>query len=378
MSAVTATAQRGESTVRSLRATSPTYTTGLSVLTLDALVVWLQTARGKPSDVLAVKEDAPIPKPGPNEVLIKVHSVSLNPVGYKLMGLLPWPVAKLPMIPEGDFAGWVADPNGHDTKWKINDEVIGLVEVPVRVGKGKGAMAQYITVDAAKIVPKPSSVPFDQAAGLPTVGMTAIEGLFEHGNLQAGQRIMINGGSSSVGAIAIQLAKDKGATVVTSCSGPKMGMVKEFGADEVLDYTTSPLAEQLAKRPPVDLVFDAIGTQSLYDASPSFLKPEGQYVTISLDVHGASTLQTASLAVSLVSNFVRPAFLGGTSRKFKMITMHWDENGMKQMTKLMEQGKLRVPIDERYASDNQGVLAAYEKIMTNKAKGKIIVEMQRP
>ncbi|KAJ9097583.1 hypothetical protein QFC21_004617 [Naganishia friedmannii] len=354
----------------------------MSAVTATAQRVWLQTARGKPADILTVREDAPIPKPGSNEVLIKVHSVSLNPVGYKLMGMLPWPLAKLPMIPEGDFSGWVADPNGHDDKWKINDEVIGLVEVPVRVKQGKGAMAQYITVDAAKIVPKPSSVPFDQAAGLPTVGLTAIEGLFEHGNLQAGQRILINGGSSSVGAIAIQLAKDKGATVVTSCSGPKMGMVKEFGADElqrkVLDYTASPLAEQLTKLPPVDLVFDAIGTQALYDASPSFLKPEGQYVTISLDVHGASTLRTTQLAVSLVSNFVRPTFLGGTARKFKMITMHWDEAGMKQMTGLMEVGKLRVPIDERFASDKQGVLAAYEKIMTNKAKGKIIVEMQRP
>lgn len=350
----------------------------MSAITATAQRVWLQTARGKPSDVLSVKEDAPIPKPGPNEVVVKVHSVSLNPVGYKLMGMLFWPLCKLPMIPEGDFSGWVADPNGHDSKWRINDEVIGLIEVPVRVNKGKGAMAQYITVDAARIVPKPSNVPFDQAAGLPTVGMTANEGLFKHGNLQAGQRILINGGSSSVGAIAIQLAKDKGATVVTSCSGPKMGMVKDFGADEVLDYTTSPLAEQLAKLPPVDLVFDAIGTQSLYDASPSFLKPEGQYVTISLDVHGVSTLRTAKLTASLVSNFVRPTFLGGTARKFKMFSMQWDEDGMKKMTKLMEQGKLRVPIDERYASDKQGVLAAYEKIMTNKAKGKIIVEMQRP
>lgn len=128
-------------------------------------------------------------------------------------------------------------------------EVIGLVEVPTRINKGKGAMAQYIAVEvsvsrlaygtassivpqAARLVPKPS-VPWDQSAGLPTVGMTAHQGLFEHGKLKAGDRVMINGGSSSVGAIAIQLAKDCGATVVTSCSGPKKDMVKGFGADEV-------------------------------------------------------------------------------------------------------------------------------------------------
>lgn len=86
---------------------------------------------------------------------------------------------------------------------------------------------------ASRLVPKPS-VTWDQAAGLPTVGMTAQQGLFEHGKLKAGDRVMINGGSSSVGAIAVQLAKNCGATVVTSCSGPKTEMVKGFGADEVI------------------------------------------------------------------------------------------------------------------------------------------------
>jgi NADPH:quinone reductase-like Zn-dependent oxidoreductase len=134
-------------------------------------------------------------------------------------------------------------------------EVIGLIEVPTRINQGKGAMAQYIVVEvssgsfdsrqcliccvqASRLVRKPASVPFDQASGLPTVGMTAHQGLFEHGNLQAHQRVMINGGSSSVGAVAIQLAKDQGATVVTSCSGPKMEMVKGFGADEVCHVTS--------------------------------------------------------------------------------------------------------------------------------------------
>ncbi|GHJ88726.1 hypothetical protein NliqN6_5128 [Naganishia liquefaciens] len=350
----------------------------MSAVSATAQRVWFQTTRGSPSDVLTVKEDAPIPKPGPTEVLVKVHSVSLNPVGYKLMEMLPWPMVKLPMIPEGDFAGWIADPNGHEDKWNINDEVIGLIEVPTRINQGKGAMAQYIVVEASRLVRKPASVPFDQASGLPTVGMTAHQGLFEHGNLQAHQRVMINGGSSSVGAVAIQLAKDHGATVVTSCSGPKMEMVKGFGADEVLDYTASPLGEQLAKLPPVDLVFDAIGTQSLYDACPSFLKPEGLYVSISLDVHGVGMLGTVKLALHTMSNFLRPTILGGTERPFKMIMMHWSEANLQDLAKSMDLGNLRVPIDSTYTSDRQGVMAAYEKLMSNKAKGKIIVDMQRP
>lgn len=117
---------------------------------------------------------------------------------------------------------------------------------------------------------------------------------------------------------------------------------------------------------PVDLVFDAIGTQSLYDASPSFLKPEGQYVSISLDTHGVGMVGSVKLGLSTMSNFLRPTMLGGTNRPFKLFFMHWREGDMEELTKLIAEGKLRIPIDSKYASDKQGVLAAYEKLMSNK------------
>lgn len=122
----------------------------------------------------------------------------------------------------------------------------------------------------------------------------------------------------------------------------------------------------MAKLLPVDLVFDAIGTQSLYDASPAFLKPEGQYVSISLDTHGVGMVGSVKLGLSTISNFVRPTMLGGTNRPFKLVMMHWSEGDLRDLTRLMAEGKLRVPIDSRYGSDKQGVLAAYEKLMSNK------------
>jgi NADPH:quinone reductase-like Zn-dependent oxidoreductase len=135
---------------------------------------------------------------------------------------------------------------------------------------------------------------------------------------------------------------------------------------QVLDYTASPLGGQLAKLPPVDLVFDAIGTQSLYDASPSFLKPEGLYVSISLDVHNVGMFGTAKLALSTISNFMRPTVLGGTARPFKLIMMHWSEENLQDLAKSMDLGNLTVPVDSKYASDREGVMAAYEKLMSNK------------
>lgn len=89
-------------------------------------------------------------------------------------------------------------------------------------------------------------------------------------------------------------------------------------------------------------------------------------MSISLDTHGVGMLGTAKLTLSTMSNFLRPAMLGGTKRKFKLIVMHWSEEDMKALTGLMAEGKLKVPIDEKYPSDQQGVMAAYEKIMSNK------------
>lgn len=186
---------------------------------------------------------------------------------------------------------------------------------------------------------KPASLPFPEAAGIPTAGLTAWQGLIDHGHMQKGWRVFINGGSSSVGSIAIQIAKLHGAHVVTSCSGAKTDLVKSFGADEVLDYTQSPVWDQLAALPANDLIFDCIGTQNLYIHSPQYLKPDRQFISISLDTHGLSTWGTTKAYASLTTNFFCPKLLGGVPRKFKLISMVWNQVELTELAQLAGDGE---------------------------------------
>lgn len=187
--------------------------------------------------------------------------------------------------------------------------------------------------------------------------------------------MFINGGSTAVGLLAIQIAKLKGAHVVASCSGAKSELVRSLGADETLDYTQSPIEKQLASLPPHDVVFDCVGTQSVYAHCAAYLKPNGKFLTISVDTHGKSTLGAGSLYLSFLGNYLWPRWLGGVPRKFKMFMMAYDREQMATLAQWMDEGKLKMVIDSVNKSDQAGVLAAFDKQMSNKAKGKIIVEM---
>ncbi|KAJ9097584.1 hypothetical protein QFC21_004618 [Naganishia friedmannii] len=336
-----------------------------------------QFARGKPKDVLKLVKDAPVPRPAVDEVLVKVHSAALNPLGPKLMSSVPFPIARYPIVPENDFAGVVVDPNGH-REWKVGQEVIGsYVQIFDKLRKGQGVLAEYANISTKFIIPKPPNVPFSQAAGLPIVGMTAYEGMFTRGKLTAGQRVFINGGSSSVGAMAIQIAKQQGATVVTSCSAGKIDFVKDLGADVVLDYQVSPLPFQLAKQEPFDLIMDCIGTIPVYRNCAKYLKPNRPYIAVGIDLHGLSTLQTMKAFLSIAASVALPAFLGGVPRTFGVFTMKYDEKALKEMADMLDKGILRVPIDSEYGWEKDDVMKAYDRQMSARAKGKIIIDMQR-
>lgn len=330
---------------------------------------WLQTRRGRPEQVLVLEEEHAVPRPGPGQVLVRVKACALNPVGHKVMGLAPWPVVKLPMIPEQDFSGTVVDANG--TQWVNGAEVLGWTEMSTKFMNGKGAMSEYVAVEAASIIPKPSQVPFNVAAGLTTVGLTAYRTLYTPTHpIRSGQSVLINGGSSSVGIAAIQIAKISGAKkIVTICSSEKTNFVKSLGADEVLDYKSSPLVSQLIQRysgEPFDLIVDAVGGPEIFLASTPYLKENGAFVTVSASM---------STAINTVRAMFTPTFMGGVRRKFILEGAKWDDATMKQMASWIAEGKMSIPIDSTYKSDHAGVLAAYAKLMGNKAKGKVIVEL---
>lgn len=195
------------------------------------------------ADTLRVEEvDRPVPADG--EVLVRVAATTFNAVdgairaGY-MTELIP---VDLPYTPGLDLAGTVED---------TGQDVIAFLGVPV----GGGA-AEFAAVPEDLLVPAPRSIPLTDAAALPVAGLTAFQGLFDHGGLQAGQRVLVNGAGGGVGGFAVQLAKRAGAYVIATASPRSRAAVLAAGADEVIDYTTTPLADGLTG--PVDLVFNNV------------------------------------------------------------------------------------------------------------------------
>lgn len=183
--------------------------------------------------------------------------------------MLPNFIAKRPLPAEYDLAGVIEDPNG--SSFNKGDEVFGII--PVRKSPWhhppqakliinvlshlalswktrEGALQQYAKVPAKNLVIRPNNITPTEASGIALAGETAWQSLFNVGKLEAGQTVFINGGSSSVGAFAIQIAKANGAKVVASASGKNEEYVRRLGADEFVDYTKEPLHEYLEKNPP--------------------------------------------------------------------------------------------------------------------------------
>lgn len=160
-------------------------------------------------------EDVPTPKPGADVVLIKVYAAGVNPIDLKIREGLrkdKFPV-KLPLIPGWDVSG-VIDATGNEVKnFKTGDAVYGKPELPKN-----GAYAEYIVVKANLVALKPKSINHEQAAAVPLAGLTAWQGLFDHGKLQAGEKVLIHAASGGVGTFAVQFAKWKGAYVTGTTS----------------------------------------------------------------------------------------------------------------------------------------------------------------
>ncbi|KDQ18540.1 hypothetical protein BOTBODRAFT_28927 [Botryobasidium botryosum FD-172 SS1] len=326
---------------------------------------WRVVRRGSPSQALKFQNDLPIPTPSPGSVLVKIQAAALNPVGYKLMKLLPNLIAGRPHVTEHDVAGVIA--NGNGTEFKEGDSVLGLVDN----SKKQGALAQYAVIPAEGLVHIPPTLSLAQAAGLSLVGLTAVQGLVDILHIKAGQRIFINGGSSAVGALAIQIAKTEKCHVTTSCSGGKIEGVKSLGADEILDYTASPLWNQLSSATTpyqFDAIFDAVGTTALFTHSKAYLSPKGTYVSIVPEMNGVfGTLW------GLFETSCRPTWLGGTPRTFKFFSMKPSKKNLQYLADLAREGKLTVPVDSEYAMED--TLKAYERLMTGHANGKVVVNI---
>ncbi|KAH9898345.1 NAD-P-binding protein [Cubamyces lactineus] len=333
---------------------------------------WRITGSGEPAKVLKLAEDTPVPaKLKKGEVLVKVQAAALNPVGYKMMAVLPGFVNRRVQAAEYDLAGVVVDGNG--TGLKEGDEVFGWIPVGQSISTGQGALAQYTRLPAANLTHRPSNVTATQASGFGIAGLTAYQALVEVAQLKEGQWLFVNGGSTAVGSFAIMIAKALGARVGASASGKNEEYVRGLGADEFFDYTKSPLHEQLAaanKEPKYDVFLEAVGVldPTLFVKSAAYLVPRG--VFISVGPQGSGLTNYVSFAWNV---FLRPSFLGGTKRKWKLVTVKPVHEDLEAFAKLVEEGKVRPLVDSVFAFED--ALKAYEKLLTKRATGKIVVKV---
>lgn len=211
------------------------------------------------ADVL-VYEDVAVPVLQQGQVLIQVEAAGVNPVDWKTrrgmgvagnLGSAPFPI-----MVGWDVSGVITETAEDVIEFAVGDAVYGMVNFPYR---GVG-YAEYAAAAAIELAAKPASISHEEAAALPLAALTAWQGLFEHGRLEAGQTVLIQAGAGGVGHLAVQLAKWKGARVITTASARNSGFLQELGADDVIDYTTTRIGDVLKE---VDLVLEGVGGESL-------------------------------------------------------------------------------------------------------------------
>lgn len=227
-----------------------------------------QQTFGSP-EVLELETDAPLPDVAPGEVLVEVKAAGVNPVDAKvraggaLLGDPPFTVG-------WDVSGTVVEGDYHG--FEPGDEVFGLIRFPEQAA----AYAEYVSAPAGHLLKKPPTITHEEAAAIPLVFETAWQALVERAQITEGDRVLIHAGAGGVGHVAIQIAKSKGAYVITTASAAKHEFLKALGADETIDYREIDFAEAVEN---IDVVFDTVGAGTARKSLPT-LKDGGTIVTI--------------------------------------------------------------------------------------------------
>lgn len=298
------------------------------------------------SDVLSI-EPVSVPQPHGDEILVKVAAASVNPVDFKTREghFPPVPQDALPIILGRDLAGTVAA-LGYDAP-------AGLCEgqgVFALIGTDRGAQADYVLVRRDELALVPPGLDMVQAAAVPLASMTAWQGLFDHGGLQAGQRVLIHGGAGGVGHFAVQLAKAKGAYVIATCSGADLEYARDLGANEVIDYKAERFEDRVCD---VDVVFDLVGGDT-QDRSWSVLREGGIMV---------STLQEPDAAKAAAHR----------ARSAPRYMAQPDAGQLGQIADLIASGKVRVTVSQTYPLDQ--VQAAQDRLKQGHLRGKMVLTL---
>ncbi|MDY6944895.1 MAG: NAD(P)-dependent alcohol dehydrogenase [Pseudomonadota bacterium] len=319
----------------------------------------VQRCYGPPA-VLKV-EDIVKPAPAADEILVKVHAAAVNPLDWHYMRGEPY-VMRLATglgAPKDsgmgvDFSGTVEAVGGDVSRFKVGDAVFG--------GHG-GALAEYIAVrESGAVVLKPDNLTFEQAAAMPIAAVTALQGLRDHGRLEPGQKVLINGASGGVGTFAVQIAKALGAEVTGVCSTRNVDLVRSLGADHVIDYTQEKFIDDAQR---YDVILDNVGNHPLLDMR-RVLEPEGALVIVG----GPSEDPWLGPVVRIIKAAALSPFL---DQKVGSFIAELTQSDLDALGTLARDGKLTAVIDRRYSLGQAA--AAIEYLEQGRARGKVIVQI---
>ncbi|CAN5574308.1 NADP-dependent oxidoreductase [soil metagenome] len=290
-------------------------------------------------DSIVVEEIAK-PVLAPDEILVKIAAVGINPVDWKaaLHGYF-----NPPHILGSDIAGTIEAIGTRVTKYKIGNEIIGSLE-----WAKQSAFAEYVATKERFITYKPKNLSLQQSAAIPLAALTAWQGLFDHGNLQAGQKVVIHAAAGGVGLFALQFAKWKGAYVVATASERNIDFLKSVGADEVIDYTKYQLTDKTSN---ADVVLDSVATPEVQLESFKALKPGGKYVSI-----------TAGPREELLKGFDISA---------TRFLFHSDPEQLQQIVQLIEERKIKVFVEKTFPLTE--AKEALMQLHKGKTRGKIVL-----
>ena len=316
-------------------------------------------------------ERMPLPSMSPYEVRVKIKAASINPIDFKIRdgGLKMLLTYQFPLILGNDFADEVYEVGDKVTQFKGGDKVYG------RPRKSKlGPFAEYISVNAEEIAPMPKGLSYEEAASIPLVGLTAYQAINEVIQAQPGDKVLIQAGSGGVGSFAIQYAKAKGLYVATTGSDSGKELIESLNPDEFINYKEQDFSEVLKD---FDGVFDTLGGDNL-EKSFQILKPQGIIASI-------SGLPTERNARKLDKSIFKRGILKAASYKYQRLAkkydvqyeflfMHPSGQQLREITELIEVGKIKPIIDKVY--DFKETQKALEYSESGRAKGKIIVKME--
>ncbi len=314
----------------------------------------LFTKYGSP-DVLQFT-DVEKPIPGDDEVLVKVHAASANPADWHIMRGAPF-LARLVnglFKPKhsrlgADVAGRVEATGKNVTQFHAGDEVFGELSLNIM-----GSFAEYVCANEDTFALKPVNMTFEQAAAVPLAAFTALQGLRDKGQIQAGQKVLINGASGGVGTFAVQIAKSYGAEVTGVCSTRNLELVRSIGADHVIDYTKEDFTNNGQR---YDLIFDAIGNRSVSDLKRA-LTPNG--------IGSIAGFTSLPLLFSAM-------FFGGKQVGL-METASANKKDLLFIKELLESGKIVPVIDRAYPLSETPEAIRY--LETSRARGKVVITVE--